>query len=99
MIDAHQHFWRLSRGDYAWPNDSVAPIFRDFGPDDLLHLLDAAGVQRTVLVQATDSVAETGFLLDLAGGAGSSPAWTVAFGSLGLGGVAWAAVTLRPGRR
>ena len=36
MIDAHQHFWRLSRGDYAWPNDSVAPIFREFGPDDLL---------------------------------------------------------------
>lgn len=66
MIDAHQHFWRLSRGDYAWPNDSVAPIFRDFGPDDLLPLLDAAGVRQTVLVQATDSVAETDYLLQIA---------------------------------
>lgn len=66
MIDAHQHFWRLSRGDYAWPNDSVAPIFRDFGPDELLPLLDAAGVRQTVLVQATDSVAETEYLLQIA---------------------------------
>lgn len=65
MIDAHQHVWRLSRGDYAWPNDSVAPIFRDFGPDDLLPLLAAAGVTWTVLVQATDTVAETRWLLEV----------------------------------
>lgn len=66
MIDAHQHFWRLSRGDYPWPNPDVAPIFRDFGPDDLRPLLSRAGVTRTVLVQATDTVAETEWLLDLA---------------------------------
>lgn len=65
MIDAHQHFWRLSRGDYSWPNGSVAPIFRDFGPANLLPHLDAAGVRRTVLVQATDSVAETEYLLGI----------------------------------
>lgn len=68
MIDAHQHFWQLSRGDYDWPNDSVAPIFRDFGPDDLRPLLNAAGVRQTVLVQATDSLAETEYLLRLAQG-------------------------------
>ncbi|SIN76816.1 amidohydrolase family protein [Vannielia litorea] len=68
-IDAHQHFWTLSRGDYPWPNESVAPIFRDFGPDDLAPLLAAAGIDRTILVQATDTVEETGFLLDLAAGA------------------------------
>ncbi|WP_140848728.1 amidohydrolase [Paracoccus sp. FO-3] len=68
MIDAHQHFWRLSRGDYPWPNESVAPIFRDFAPEDLLPLLEAAGVQQTVVVQATDSVAETEYLLEMAGG-------------------------------
>lgn len=66
MIDAHHHFWRLSRGDHRWPNESVAPIFRDFGPDDLLPLLERTGVRRTVLVQATDSVAETEFLLAVA---------------------------------
>lgn len=67
MIDAHQHFWRLDRGDYAWPDASVAPIFRDFGPGDLAPLLSAAGVGQTVLVQATPTVAETEYLLHLAG--------------------------------
>ena len=66
MIDAHQHFWQLSRGDYDWPNASVAPIFRDFGPEDLAPLLAAARVRQTVLVQATPTVAETRYLLQLA---------------------------------
>ncbi|MGR3712868.1 MAG: amidohydrolase family protein [Shimia sp.] len=66
IIDAHQHFWTLSRGDYPWPNETVAAIFRDFGPEDLLPLLTTAGVDRTVVVQATDTVAETEFLLDIA---------------------------------
>jgi L-fuconolactonase len=67
MIDAHQHFWQLGRGDYAWPTAGEAAIFRDFGPDDLAPLLTRAGVRQTVLVQATPSVAETGYLLALAG--------------------------------
>lgn len=66
MIDAHQHFWQLGRGDYAWPTRAEAAIFRDFGPDDLAPLLDQGGVTRTILVQATPSVAETRYLLDLA---------------------------------
>lgn len=66
MIDAHQHFWQLSRGDYPWPNESVAPIFRDFRPEDLRPHLREAGITRTVLVQATDTVAETEFLLGTA---------------------------------
>ncbi len=66
IVDAHQHFWTLSRGDYPWPDESVAPIFRDYGPADLAPLLTKAGVDCTVLVQATDTVAETKFLLDIA---------------------------------
>lgn len=66
MIDAHQHFWKLGRGDYDWPNQSVAPIFRDFEPDELAPQLTQCGITRTVLVQATPTVAETEFLLDIA---------------------------------
>ena len=66
MIDAHQHFCRQTRGDYRWPNDSVAPIFRDFGPEDLAPLLNRAGVTQTVLVQATETAAETEWLLAVA---------------------------------
>jgi L-fuconolactonase len=68
-VDSHQHFWRVSRGDYGWlrPDEpALAPLLRDFAPGDLRPLLSAHGVARTVLVQAADSVAETDFLLDLA---------------------------------
>jgi L-fuconolactonase len=69
-IDAHQHFWRVSRGDYGWltPEDHPA-ICRDFGPDDLAPLLEDAGVERTVLVQAAPTAGETAFLLGLAASA------------------------------
>jgi L-fuconolactonase len=65
-IDAHQHFWRLARGDYGWLVPSLAPIYRDFGPDDLAPLLAGNGIERTVLVQAAPTEAETAFLLRLA---------------------------------
>lgn len=65
IIDSHQHLWTLSRGDYPWPNESVAPIFKDFKPADLEPHLKRNGVNKTVIVQATDTVAETEFLLSL----------------------------------
>ncbi|MBX3479739.1 MAG: amidohydrolase family protein [Caulobacter sp.] len=65
-IDSHQHFWRLSRGDYGWLDPSSGPIYRDFLPDDLRPLIADAGISRTVLVQAAPSAAETAFLLELA---------------------------------
>ena len=69
-IDAHQHFWRLARGDYAWLRPDVAslqPIYRDFLPDDLLPAMQRHGVVQTMLIQAAASDAETDFLLELAG--------------------------------
>lgn len=65
-IDAHQHCWRLERGDYAWLTPELAPLYRDFEPADLAPLLRAAGITRTVLVQAAPTDAETDFLLELA---------------------------------
>lgn len=70
-IDSHQHFWRPARGDYAWLRADVpalAPLVRDFMPQDLVPLLKAHDVVQTVLVQAADSEAETGFMLELATG-------------------------------
>jgi L-fuconolactonase len=69
-IDAHQHFWRLARGDYGWLTPDLAAIHRDFMPEDLAPLLAAAGIERTILVQAAPTLAETRFLLDIAAGAG-----------------------------
>lgn len=66
IVDAHQHFWRLARGDYGWLTRDLGPLYRDFMPADLLPLMRATGVDGTVLVQAAPTEAETRFLLDLA---------------------------------
>jgi L-fuconolactonase len=66
-IDAHQHFWRMDRGDYGWLTVADHPkIAHDFLPADLEPLLSAARIDRTILVQAAPTEAETAFLLDLA---------------------------------
>jgi L-fuconolactonase len=66
-IDAHQHFWKLARGDYGWLTHRAHPaIYRDFGPADLKPLLHNAKVERTVLVQAAATLAETEYLLAVA---------------------------------
>ena len=65
-IDAHQHFWDLGSGRYDWPTPAEGPIFRSFGPGDLQPELEAAGIARTVLVQTTDSLADTDSMLEVA---------------------------------
>lgn len=69
-VDAHHHVWRLDRGDYGWLTPALVPIYRDFSLDDLHPLLAGASVDATVLVQAAPSVAETEFLLRVAGASG-----------------------------
>ncbi len=65
-IDAHQHFWRIARGDYAWMDDSVSRIRKDYLPQDLATLTKPLGIDGTVVVQAAATVEETEFLLSLA---------------------------------
>ncbi len=65
-IDSHQHFWSLPRGDYGWLTPELEKLYRDFLPTELQPLLQAAGVERTILVQAAKTVAETEYLLSLA---------------------------------
>jgi L-fuconolactonase len=66
LVDSHQHFWRLDRGDYGWLTPALAPIYRDYLPADLEPLITRAGVVSTILVQAAPTVAETNYLLGLA---------------------------------
>jgi L-fuconolactonase len=66
MIDAHQHFWRIARGDYGWLTPALGAIYRDFMPDDLAPMLARHGITGTILVQAAPTVAETHFMLDIA---------------------------------
>ncbi|MGO4702567.1 amidohydrolase family protein [Dyella sp. 2RAB6] len=65
-IDAHQHYWRMQRGDYGWLADAPHVLRRDFLPFELDPHRAAAGVQRAILVQAAPTEAETRFLFELA---------------------------------
>ncbi|SPH24723.1 hypothetical protein DEA8626_03761 [Defluviimonas aquaemixtae] len=66
MIDAHQHFWHPARGDYGWMPVDDPVLTRPYGPDDLAPGLSAAGVARTILVQAAPTVEETEYMLGIA---------------------------------
>lgn len=64
-IDAHQHYWRLSRGDYGWLKPELGVLYRDYMPADLEPHLREHNIQATVLVQAAPTLAETEFMLQL----------------------------------
>lgn len=65
-IDAHCHFWELGRGDYHWLEGgeaSLAPLRRDFGPEEMAAV---NGARAVIAVQAAPTLAETRYLLGLA---------------------------------
>jgi L-fuconolactonase len=65
-VDAHIHLWRLARGDNVALLPDMTPIYRDLGPQDVKPRLDAAGVDRIVVVQAAETLAEALFITGLA---------------------------------
>jgi L-fuconolactonase len=66
MIDSHQHFWQVGRFDYPWMSKDLGVLYRDYLPADLAPILQANGITQTVLVQASNGVAESRWLLELA---------------------------------
>ena len=67
-IDAHHHLWQLSQPfDYRWLDAPVmAPIRRDFLPDDLRECLALTPIRRTILVQTQHDLRENDWALGLA---------------------------------
>ncbi|RJP27238.1 MAG: amidohydrolase [Candidatus Omnitrophota bacterium] len=65
-IDAHQHFWQYNPDEYGWIDESISVLKKDHLPDDLAILLQAAGIDGTIAVQARQSHEETRWLLRLA---------------------------------
>ena len=66
IIDSHQHFWQVGRFDYPWMTPEVAVLCQDYLPPALEPILKRCGVAQTILVQASNSVDETRWLLSLA---------------------------------
>ena len=65
-IDAHQHFWIYSQQEYAWIDDHMEILKKNYLPQNLLPLLQQNKVAGTIAVQARQSLAETRWLLSLA---------------------------------
>lgn len=65
-IDSHQHFWRYDATDYPWIGPKHLAIKRDFFPADLEPLLQNAGIDGCIAVQARQTLEETNWLLELA---------------------------------
>jgi L-fuconolactonase len=66
IIDSHQHFWQVGRFDYPWMSPEVDVLCQDYLPSDLEPILNRCGVEKTILVQASNSLDETRWLLGLA---------------------------------
>ena len=66
MIDAHLHLWDLQRSAYSWITPDHGPLHTTITAERAAGELAAVGVDRAVLVQAEDSVADTEFLLEVA---------------------------------
>ncbi len=62
-VDAHQHFWQRSKGWFSRPE---AVLSLDYLPENLAPILKAHGIDKTITVQTSPTVAETDFLLRLA---------------------------------
>jgi L-fuconolactonase len=65
-IDAHQHYWRIDRGDYGWITPEIPVLNRDFLPHDLKPHLEKHRLDGTIVVQAAPTLDETDYILSLA---------------------------------
>jgi L-fuconolactonase len=66
LIDAHHHLWEYNSRDYAWMTDEMAALRRNFVVPELVEAVRESGVDGTVVVQASQTLYETNWLLDLA---------------------------------
>src|SRR5690606_20967077 len=66
-IDGHHHLWDPGKRRYYWmEDDSLAPIRRPIGPEDMRPLLAAARIDGTIIVQAVPDAGETTDMLQQA---------------------------------
>lgn len=65
-IDAHQHYWSMSRADYGWITEELPVLYRNYLPEDLDVHLKKHNIDGTIVVQAAPTIEETEYILTLA---------------------------------
>ena len=66
VVDSHHHFWDVGMRDYQWMPPGESVLRRNYLPEDLAPALEQGDVDKTVIVQAHQSVEETVWMLDIA---------------------------------
>ena len=66
IIDSHQHFWQYDQRKHAWINDDMQVLRKNYLPEAAKDVMQEAGVDYCIAVQADQTDAETKFLLQLA---------------------------------
>jgi L-fuconolactonase len=65
-LDSHVHFWQYNTAEYAWIDDAMMALRRDFMPEDALAVMAPAGIDACVAVQVRQTLDETRWMLQLA---------------------------------
>lgn len=65
-IDSHQHFWLYHPDTHEWITEDMNVIRKNFLPNDISYSLKKQGIDGAVAVQASQTLAENDFLLELA---------------------------------
>jgi L-fuconolactonase len=66
IVDTHLHIWDIERNSYPWLLPSHGSIYRTFQITEAGIQLEAAGVQKAVLVQAMNSYEDTEYMFEAA---------------------------------
>ncbi len=62
-VDAHHHFWNVSEVDYSWLTPNSGVIYNHFAPQQLYPLIQACGIDKTVIVQSANNYEDTASML------------------------------------
>jgi L-fucono-1,5-lactonase len=62
-VDAHQHVWSIESGLYDWPTPAESELYRSFAMPDVLPSQRSSRIDRSILVQAANSLADTDRLI------------------------------------
>jgi L-fuconolactonase len=66
IVDAHLHFWNLTKAEYPWLSSGFGPIYANFEAPDVEPQLIANKVDKAVMVQAANSYEDTAYMLEVA---------------------------------
>lgn len=66
IIDTHVHFWNLEKAEYSWLKGDASILNRTYELTELEQQIEAAGVEKGVLVQAANTFEDTTLMLEAA---------------------------------